>query len=108
MFRSAHHSTQIRSAVRARWRGAALPVLLALLAGHFVVVQLLTGAQFLDAPRNMHWGLLTWEQPGFLLGLPDTYERIKGFPPDPPHLGPMGLWRNSYGSLHPWWGPLTP
>lgn len=108
LYRSVHQSTRVRSARRARWRAAALPLLLALLAGHFVVVQLLTGAQFLDAPRNMHWGLLTWEQPGFLLALPDTYERIKGFPPDPPQLGPMGLWRHPYGSLHPWWGPLTP
>lgn len=108
VYRSVHQSTRAWSTLRARWRGAVLPLLLALLAGHFVVVQLLTGAQFLDAPRNMHWGLLTWEQPGFLLGLPDTYERIKGFPPDPPWLGPMGLWRHTYGSLHTWWGPLTP
>ena len=108
MFRSVHRSTLARSAPRAWWRSAALPALLALLAGHFIIVQLLTGAQFLDAPRNLHWGLLVWEQPGFLLGAPDTYERIKGFPPDPPELGPMGLWKHSYGSLHPWWGPLTP
>jgi hypothetical protein len=83
-------------------------LLLALLAAQFALVQLITGVQFGDAPRNMHWGLLTFEQPGFLTGVVDTSERIKGFRPDPESLGPFRLWDNTYGSLHPWWGPVTP
>lgn len=108
MFRPVHQATDARRTSRAWWRGAALPVLLALLAGHFLVVQLLTGVQFGDASRNMHWGLLTWEQPAFLRGAPDPYERIKGFPPDPPELAPLGLWANPSAGLHSWWGPVTP
>ncbi len=108
MFKSAQRpATGVGPVARPWWRVAVLPALLALLAGHFVVVQALTGVQFGDAPRNLHWGLLTWEQPGFLRGAVDSYERIKGFPPDPAELGPQGLWANGYGSLHPWWGPLT-
>lgn len=83
-------------------------ILLALLAGHFALVQLATGLQYGDAPRNLHWGLLTWERAAFLRGAPDTYERIKGFPPHPPELGPRELWRGGYGGLHPWWGPVAP
>lgn len=81
---------------------------LALLSAQFALVQLLTGVQFGDAPRNMHWGILTFEQPSFLLGATDTFERIKGFPPTPETLGPLRLWNNSYMSLHRWWGPVTP
>ncbi|MFQ3663759.1 MAG: glycosyl transferase [Chloroflexaceae bacterium] len=108
MFRSIRRFTHTWSASLAWRRSALLPILLALLAGHFILVQLLTGAQFLDAPRNLHWGLLTWEQPAFLLDGLDIYERIKGFPPDPPELGPLGLWKNPYAGLHSWWGPLAP
>jgi len=90
------------------WRAVVLPLLLALLAGHFVLVQLFTGVQLGDAPRNLHWGLLTWEQPAFLSGGLDTYERIKGFQPTPEALAPRRLWANPYAGLHPWWGPVTP
>jgi len=83
-------------------------VILALLAGQFALVQLLTGPQYGDAPRNMHWGILTVENPAFLLGAPDTYERIKGFPPDPPSLAPLALYRFPQGGLHRWWGPVPP
>ncbi len=83
-------------------------LLLGLLAAQFAIAQLLTGVQFGDAPRNLHWGLLTFEQPGFLTGDTDTSERIKGFPPEPESLGPNRLWNNTYGSLHPWWGPVVP
>ncbi|MGQ9549324.1 MAG: glycosyl transferase [Roseiflexus sp.] len=83
-------------------------VILALLAGQFALVQLLTGPQYGDAPRNMHWGILTVENPAFLLGTPDTYERIKGFPPDPPSLAPLALYRFPQGGLHRWWGPIPP
>lgn len=109
MFKSAQRAaTGTGTVARSWWRAVIVPTLLALLAGHFVIVQGLTGVQFGDAPRNLHWGLLTWEQPGFLRGAVDSYERIKGFPPDPAELGPQRLWANGYGSLHPWWGPLTP
>jgi len=94
------------------WRLTALlrshGVLLALLAGQYVIVQLLTGTLYGDAPRNLHWGLLTAEQPRFLLGAPDLYERIKGFRPDPEALAPLGLYRGPPGGLHPWWGPVVP
>lgn len=83
-------------------------VLLALLMLQFALVQLLTGVQFGDAPRNLHWGLLTAENPRFLIDGLDQYERIKGFPPDPTTLGSRGLWANPYSGLHPWWGPLPP
>lgn len=82
--------------------------LLALLAGQFVLTQLLSGAQYGDSPRNLHWGVLTAEQPGFLLGEPDTYERIKGFPPDPETLAPRRLYLGGQSGLHTWWGPLAP
>lgn len=101
-------SRQTGFLAKPRRRTWLVPILLLIAAGHFSVVQLLTGVQFMDSPRNMHWGILTWEQPAFLFGAPDTYERTKGFPPDPPELGPLRLWNNSYGSLHPWWGPVTP
>jgi len=90
------------------WRAAGLPLLLTVLVGHFALVQLLTGVQFGDAPRNLHWGLLTWEQPSFLSGGLDTYERIKGFQPIPEDLAPRRLWANTYGGMHAWWGPVTP
>lgn len=83
-------------------------LLLGLLAAQFAIAQLLTGVQFGDAPRNMHWGLLTFEQPGYLFGEVDISERIKGFPPTPESLGPNELWRSGYGGFHPWWGPVTP
>jgi hypothetical protein len=82
--------------------------LLALLAGQFALTQLITGPQYGDAPRNLHWGVLTAENPAFLLGEPDTYERIKGFPPEPESLAPRGLYRSEPGDLHPWWGPVAP
>lgn len=82
--------------------------LLVVLASQFVLVQLATGPLFGDAPRNLHWGILTAEQPAFLIGAPDTNERIKGFPPDPPSLSQYGLYEAPQGSLHPWWGPVAP
>lgn len=88
-----------------RW---ATLVLLLLLTSHFVLVQLVTGMQYGDAPRNLHWGLLTWEEPTFLINTPDTFERNKGFVPDPPELAPRGRVGNQPSGLHSWWGPLTP
>lgn len=83
-------------------------VILVALAGQYVVVQLLTGPLYGDAPRNLHWGILTAEQPRFLFDMSDPYERIKGFPPDPTSLAPLGLYRNPPSVLHPWWGPVVP
>jgi hypothetical protein len=83
-------------------------LLLALLAGQFALLQLLSGVQYGDAARNLHWGLLTFEQPAFLIGAPDTAERIKGFPPDPVTLAPRAQWDQPYSGLHGWWGPLPP
>ncbi|NCC32832.1 MAG: hypothetical protein EOM24_12545, partial [Chloroflexia bacterium] len=85
-----------------------LVLLLALLMAHFAVVQLATAVQAGDAPRNLHWGLLTFENPRFLIGDVDSYERIKGFPPDPAELGPNRYWDNRFGPFHRWWGPVVP
>jgi hypothetical protein len=82
--------------------------LLALLASQFVLVQLVSGPQYGDAPRNLHWGLLTAENPAFLFGTPDLNERIKGFAPEPETLAPRGLFRGAPGGLHRWWGPVAP
>ncbi len=96
------------------WRAQVVAVfrshtfLLLLLAGQYALVQALTGIQYGDAPRNLHWGILTTENPAFLLGAPDTYERIKGFPPDPPSLAPLALHRFPQAGLHRWWGPMAP
>lgn len=79
---------------------------LAVLAGQFALVQLLTGVQYGDAPRNLHWGILTAENPRFLIGDPDLYGRTKGFVPDPPELAPLGRAEARAGSFHPWWGPV--
>jgi hypothetical protein len=83
-------------------------IVLALLACQFVLAQVVTQPLFGDAPRNLHWGLLTAENPAFLLGAPDAYERNKGFAPDPPTLAARDLWRSPPSSLHRWWGPLAP
>jgi hypothetical protein len=88
--------------LRSRW------VVLALLAGQFALVQLLSGPQYGDAPRNLHWGVLTAENPAFLFGAPDLHERIKGFPPEPETLAPRRLFRFEPGGLHRWWGPVAP
>jgi hypothetical protein len=105
---SAHLTTAEPSARRLR-RIARHPwFILSLLAGQFVLWSLLTVPLYGDSPRNLHWGLLTAENPGFLTGDVDPYERIKGFAPDPPELAPRGLYRNEYSSLHRWWGPVMP
>src|SRR5690242_17398212 len=107
-----HPFTQAATAARPGARILALlrsrAFLLALLASQYLIVQLATGPLYGDAPRNLHWGLLTAEQPGFLLGAPDPYERIKGFQPTPESLAPLGLYRNPPSGLHPWWGPVVP
>ncbi len=82
--------------------------LLCLLASQFIIVQLLTAPLFGDAPRNLHWGILATENPAFLAGAPDMYERIKGFAPDPASLAQRDLWKYPPGSMHRWWGPFVP
>ena len=54
-------------------------MLLGGLAAQFAVMQLATGAEYLDAPRNLHWGIYAAEQPRFLLDAEDSYDRIHGF-----------------------------
>jgi hypothetical protein len=72
---------------------------LALLAGQYVLLQLATGTEYLDAARNMQWGKYTVEQPRFLLGAENVYDRVNGFPV--PEAGGTA----SAGKLSPWWGP---
>jgi hypothetical protein len=79
---------------------------LILLAGQFSLLQLWTGVQYGDAPRNLHWALLTVENPGFLSGAPDPYDRIDGFVPDPPELAPGGEVSSQPATFHRWWGPV--
>jgi|GEM_PF-622023 len=86
------------------WRSA----LLLLLAGQYVILQLLTGVQLLDGPRNLHWGLYVLEEPRFLLDAEDRYDRINGFPPTPSALASAGQAVDKSAPLHPWWGPLYP
>jgi hypothetical protein len=87
-----------------RWRGQLM--LLAVLASQYLLMQLWTGAQYWDSPRNLHWGVYVAEQPGFLLNQPDRYNWVNGFVPDPATLAPAGLAGEQRGALHPWWGPL--
>ncbi len=79
-----------------------------ILAAQYALVQLATGAMYGDAPRNLHWGLLTAEQPRFLIGQPDPYQRVLGFAPPAPEFAPRGLYNTPAGALHPWWGPVAP
>lgn len=83
-------------------------LLLALLAGQYLIWSVLTLPLVGDSPRNLHWGVLITEQPGFLLDTPDPYPFIKGFPPDPPELSARQLYTGVTGALHSWWGPLAP
>ncbi|MGQ9827756.1 MAG: ArnT family glycosyltransferase [Roseiflexus sp.] len=81
-------------------------VLIGALAGQYVVFQLLTGVQYWDSPRNLHWGIVAQELPRFIIDAENPYDRVNGFPPDPASLAPAGLAREHSGPLHPWWGPL--
>lgn len=83
-------------------------ILLLVLVVHLPVMALLTRPLYGDAPRNLHWGILTAEAPQFLWDQPDPYERIKGFAPSPENLAPRGLYARVVGPLHPWWGPVAP
>lgn len=84
------------------------PLWVVLFALHFPLLQLLSGVQYGDAPRNLHWGLYLNEAPGFLFQTGDRYDHIKGFVPDPPSLAPEGRAGAVGGPLHRWWGPLLP
>lgn len=80
-------------------------LILPCIALQFAIIQLITTAQYWDAPRNLHWGIYLTEEPLFLLNTPDTYNYINGFMPDPVELAPLGYAGHHGGSLHPWWGP---
>lgn len=84
------------------WRSIALGAL----AGQYVLFQALTGVQYWDSPRNLHWGIVVQETPRFLIDAENPYDRVNGFTPDPPSLAPAGLADGRSGPLHPWWGPL--
>jgi hypothetical protein len=84
------------------WRGW----LLAALAVQYIVLQMATGVEYMDAPRNLHWGLYFVEQPRFLIDTEDIGDRARGFPPTPAELAPSGLATGHSAPLHPWWGPL--
>jgi hypothetical protein len=81
-------------------------LILMALAGQFVLLQLWSGVQYGDAPRNLHWAMLTAENPAFLIGAPDPYDRIDGFVPDSPELAPRGVVSDHQSRFHPWWGPV--
>jgi hypothetical protein len=80
--------------------------LLAALAVQYAVLQIATGVEYMDAPRNLHWGLYFAEQPRFLIDTEDVGDRARGFPPTPAALAPSGLATGHSAPLHPWWGPL--
>jgi hypothetical protein len=88
-----------------RWLDLRL-LLIGALAGQYVALQLLTGVQYWDSPRNLHWGIVAQELPRFLIDAENPYDRVNGFPPDPVSLAPAGLAHGRSGPLHPWWGPL--
>lgn len=81
-------------------------VLLGALAVQYALFQALTGVQYWDSPRNLHWGMVAWETPRFLIDAENPYDRVNGFPPDPASLAPAGLAHGRSGPLHSWWGPL--
>lgn len=88
------------------WRRSARSVLLGALALQYALFQLLTGVQYWDGPRNLHWGLVAVEAPRFLLDAEDPYDRVNGFRPEPASLAPAGQATGASVPLHPWWGPL--
>ncbi|ABU58986.1 hypothetical protein [Roseiflexus castenholzii] len=93
------------NALLSRWCNARY-ALLGALAVQYVLFQALTGVQYGDSPRNLHWGMVAWESPRFLIDAEDPYDRVNGFPPEPASLAPASFARGRSGSLHPWWGPL--
>jgi len=81
--------------------------LLGLLALQYIVFQLLSGAQYYDGPRNMHWGIYLTHNPAFAVGAPNENDRINGFPPVPRSLAPVGRYTDGpAGGVSPWWGPF--
>ncbi|HJZ45545.1 MAG TPA: hypothetical protein VKE41_00195 [Roseiflexaceae bacterium] len=80
--------------------------LLAALAAQYAMLQIATGVEYMDAPRNLHWGIYLVEQPRFLIDAEDVYNRIAGFPPTPAALAPAGAATGHSAPLHSWWGPL--
>jgi len=77
-----------------------------LVASQYAGLQLLTGAEYFDAPRNLQWGIYLLEQPRFLLDTENSYDRVHGYLPSPPELAPFGYADGHSLPLHPWWGPV--
>jgi hypothetical protein len=90
--------------MRQMWRSPALWAVV-LVASQYAILQLLSGAQYFDAPRNMQWGVFLSEEPRYLLDAENRYDRVNGFPPTPRELAPAGLANGRSGPLHAWWGP---
>lgn len=80
--------------------------LMILIASQYAIVQLATGAQYFDAPRNLQWGTYLLEQPRFLLDVENRYDRVNGFAPTPRSLAPLDQAHGRSTPLHPWWGPV--
>jgi hypothetical protein len=97
---------QIRLQAGVQWWRSWRCWLLAALAVQYAALQLATGVEYLDAQRNMQWGRYVFEQPNFLLGAGNSYDRINGFLPSPASLAPAGHVTGGGGPLSPWWGPL--
>jgi hypothetical protein len=96
------HNQPVRMALF--WRRPAFWIML-LVASQYAFLQLLTGAEYFDAPRNLQWGTFLFEQPRYLFDAENVYDRVNGFPPTPRSLAPAGLANGRSGPLHPWWGP---
>ena len=81
-------------------------IVLMILASQYLILQLILGVEYWDGPRNLHWSILIAEQPRFLLDSIDGYNRIFGFPPDPPYLASIDFSAIGLPRFHHWWGPV--
>ena len=80
-------------------------ILVLILASQYIFLQIATGVEYYDAPRNLHWGIYLTEQPRYLLDASDEYDRVFGFMPTPASLAPNGFPSDRPIGMHSWWGP---